>query len=237
MVISGSSAPDVASPAEASTVAAQLGIDVPAFDMNSACTSFALQIHFLSNMNPGVLPPYILITQPENLTRCLDFSDRRSACLFGDGSTAAVVSLTEPSDKIIDATHFDAKPSCWDKVSIRRTGHFNQDGSAVQGFAIRKTTDALRIIQAANPSLNGHLKFVGHQANLGMLRTVCERCGISPENHWHNVEFFGNTATAGAPGSLSLHWADLKPGDHVALVQVGAGLSWAHMMLTVKEPS
>ena len=237
MVISGSSAPDVASPAEASTVAAQLGIDVPAFDMNSACTSFALQIHFLSNMNPGVLPPYILITQPENLTRCIDFSDRRSACLFGDGSTAAVVSLTVPSGKIIDATHFDAKPSCWDKVSIRRTGHFSQDGNAVQGFAIRKTTDALRIIQAANPSLNGHLKFVGHQANLGMLRTVCERCGISPENHWHNVECYGNTATAGAPGSLSQHWADLKPGDHVALVQVGAGLSWAHMMLTVKEPS
>jgi 3-oxoacyl-[acyl-carrier-protein] synthase-3 len=237
MVISGSSAPDVASPAEASTVAAQLGIDVPAFDMNSACTSFALQIHFLSNMNPGVLPPYILITQPENLTRCLDFSDRRSACLFGDGSTAAVVSLTEPSGKVINATNFDAKPSCWDKVSIRRTGHFSQDGSAVQGFAIRKTTDALRIIQAANPSLNGHLKFVGHQANLGMLRTVCERCGISPENHWHNVECYGNTATAGAPGSLSQHWNDLKPGDHVAIVQVGAGLSWAHMMLTVKEPS
>ena len=108
---------------------------------------------------------------------------------------------------------------------------------AVQGFAIRKTTDALRIIQAANPSLNGHMKFVGHQANLGMLRTVCERCGISPENHWHNVELFGNTATAGAPGALSQHWDDLKPGDSVAIIQVGAGLSWAHMMLTVKEPS
>ena len=104
MVISGSSAPDVASPAEASTVAAQLGIDVPAFDMNSACTSFGLQVHFLSNMNPGVLPPYMLITQPENLTRCLDYSDRRSVCLFGDGSTAAVLSLTVPSGKIIDAT-------------------------------------------------------------------------------------------------------------------------------------
>ena len=235
MVISGSSAPDVASPAEASTVAAELGIDVPAFDMNSACTSFTLQVHFLSNMNAGALPPFILLTQPENLTRCIDYADRRSACLFGDGSTAAVVSPTVPSEKIITSTLFDAKPSCWDKVSIRRTGHFGQDGNAVQGFAIRKTTDALRILQAANPSLNGHLKFVGHQANLGMLQTVCERCGISPENHWHNVERFGNTATAGAPGSLSLHWRDLVPGDRVALVQVGAGLSWGHMMLTVKE--
>ncbi len=237
MVISGSSAPDFVSPAEASAVAAEVGIDVPAFDMNSACTSFSLQIHFLSNMNAGALPPFILLTQPENLTRCIDFSDRRAACLFGDGSTAAVVSLTVPSNKIIDGTHFDAKPSCWDKVSVRRTGHFGQDGNAVQGFAIRKSTDALRVIQAANPSLNGSLKFVGHQANLGMLKSVCERCGISPENHWHNVELFGNTATAGAPGSLSQHWGDLRPGDHVAIVQVGAGLSWAHMMLTVKEQS
>jgi len=237
MVISGSSAPDFVSPAEASTVAAELGIDVPAFDMNSACTTFSLQIHFLSNMHAGALPSYVLLTQPENLTRCIDFSDRRAACLFGDGSTAAVVSLTVPSDKVIDGTHFDAKPSCWDKVSIRRTGHFGQDGNAVHGFAIRRSTDALRVIQAANPSLNGHLKFVGHQANLGMLRSVCERCGISPENHWHNVEQYGNTATAGAPGALSQHWGDLKPGDHVALVQVGAGLSWAHLMLKVKELS
>jgi 3-oxoacyl-[acyl-carrier-protein] synthase-3 len=237
MVISGSSAPDFVSPAEASVVAAEVGIDVPAFDMTSACTTFSLQLHFLSNMNAGALPPFILLTQPENLTRCIDYSDRRAACLFGDGSTAAVVSLTVPSNKIIDSTHFDAKPSCWDKVSVRRTGHFGQDGNAVQGFAIRKSTDALRVIQAANPTLNGSLKFVGHQANLGMLKSVCERCGISPENHWHNVEEFGNTATAGAPGALSQHWDDLKPGDHVALVQVGAGLSWAHMMLKVKELS
>ncbi len=235
LVISGSSAPDWASPAEASSVAAELGIEVPAFDMNSACTSFALQVHFLSNMNPKALPDYVLITQPENLTRCLDYSDRRSACLFGDGSTAAVLSLTMPSSCSIDHTHFDAKPSCWDKVAIRRTGHFDQDGHAVQGFAIRKTTEALRMIQAANPSLNGHLKFVGHQANLGMLNNVCERCGIAPDNHWHNVVYYGNTATAGAPGSLSLHWEDLEPGDHVAIVQVGAGLSWARMMLSVKE--
>jgi 3-oxoacyl-[acyl-carrier-protein] synthase-3 len=234
LLICGSSAPDYASPAEASRVAAELGIEVPCFDMNSACTSFGVQIHFLSMTIPGALPPYILTVIPENLTRSVDYSDRRSACLFGDGSAAAVLSLTVPSRMKLAGTHFCAKPSAWDKVGIPRMGYFHQDGHAVQGFAIRKTTEALRTLLAAYPSENGHLKFVGHQANLGMLEMVCERCGIDRGNHWHNVVEYGNTASAGAPGALSLHWEEIQPGDHIALVQVGAGLSWAQMMLIVE---
>jgi 3-oxoacyl-[acyl-carrier-protein] synthase-3 len=67
-----------------------------------------------------------------------------------------------------------------------------------------------------------------------MLEMVCERCGIDRGNHWHNVVEYGNTASAGAPGALSLHWEEIQPGDHIALVQVGAGLSWAQMMLIVE---
>ncbi len=235
LLICGCSAPDYASPAEASRVAAELGIEVPCFDMNSACTSFGVQIHFLGMMKPEALPPYILTVVPENLTRSVDYSDRSSACLFGDGSTAAVLSLTVPSRMKFVGTHFCAKPSAWDKVGIPRMGYFSQDGNAVQGFAIRKTTEALRTLQAAYPSsMNGHLKFIGHQANLGMLEMVCERCGIDPGNHWHNVVEYGNTASAGAPGALSLHWGEIQPDDHIAVVQVGAGLSWAHMMLVVE---
>ena len=97
LVVSGSSAPDNVSPAEAATIAAQLGIDVPCFDLNSACTSFGMQISVLSSMMPEALPPFILITNPENLTKCLDYSDRSAAPLFGDGTTAAVLSAEVPS--------------------------------------------------------------------------------------------------------------------------------------------
>ena len=57
----------------------QLGIDVPCFDLNSACTSFGMQISILSSMMPEALPPFILITNPENLTKCIDYSDRSAA--------------------------------------------------------------------------------------------------------------------------------------------------------------
>jgi len=237
LVISGSSAPDNHSPAEAATIAAELGINVPCFDINSACTSFGMQIHFVDQLKPETLPPFILLVNPENLTRCIDYSDRNSAVLFGDGSSAAVVSGTVPARAAFKACHCDSRPSSWEKVTIPRNGYFRQDGNAVQGFAIRKTTDAIRTLQDSF-HVNGHrFIFVGHQANLGMLKTVCERTGIPDNRHWHSVEDFGNTGCSGAPAVLSQHWDDFRPGDHVAISLVGAGLTWVHMMLHIEETS
>jgi 3-oxoacyl-[acyl-carrier-protein] synthase-3 len=235
LVISGSSAPDNVSPAEASTIAAELGIDVPCFDLNSACTTFGTQVHFLSNMKPESLPPFVLLVNPENLTRCVDYSDRKAAVLFGDGSSAAVVSAAIPARAGFTECFYGSKPSAWDKVGIPRMGYFYQDGNAVQGFAIRKSTESIRLLQK-NYSLNGdRFIYVGHQANLGMLQTVCERTGISEHNHWQAVVDYGNTGSSGAPAVVSQHWEELYPGDHVAIAIVGAGLSWVHMILKVEH--
>ena len=236
LVISGSSAPDTLTPAEAATIAAELGIDAPCFDLNSACTTFGMQIHFLSLMAPEKLPPFILLVNPENLTRSVNYADRSVAVLFGDGSAAAVLSTTVPSRMGFTACQCDTKASACQKVTIPRTGYFQQDGSAVQGFAIRRSTESIRLLQAAFPVNNGHrFIFVGHQANLGMLRTVCERTGVAPENHWQNVVDFGNTGCSGAPAVLSQAWDRLRPGDHVALALVGGGLTWVHLILKVEE--
>jgi 3-oxoacyl-[acyl-carrier-protein] synthase-3 len=231
LIISGSSASQHATPAEAATVAAELDIDIPCFDLNSACSTFGMQITFLSHMKPDALPPYVLLVNPENLTHAVDYSDRTVAPLFGDGSSAAVVSTSIPSRMVFDGCHCESNPLSWFKVSIPRFGHFGQDGNAVQGFAIRKTTDSLRKLLMAYPVE----KFIGHQANLGMLRTVCERCGISEENHWHNVEEFGNTGCSSAPSVLSQNWDRLCTGDHIAMVMVGAGLTWVHVLLRIFE--
>ena len=235
MVVSGSSAPDYVIPAEAAIVAAELGIDVPCFDLNSACSSFGVQLKFLSDMRPETLPPYTLVVNPENFTRTIDYSDRRTAPLFGDGSSAAVVSACVPSNMVFEASFSDSNPLSWDKVRIPRMGHFWQNGSAVQGFAIRKTTESLRKLQEAFPINSGRFKFVGHQANFGMLKTVCERCGISEKDHWHNVVDYGNTGGSSAPCVLSQNWDRLRPGDHIALVMVGSGLTWVRTMLRVAE--
>ena len=235
LVISGSSSTENSAPAEASLVAAELGIEVPCFDLNSACSSFGMQINFLSGMRPEALPPFILVVNPEGMTRHVDYSDRKCAVLFGDGSSAAIVSAAVPARAVFASCYYDTKPSEWEKVGISWNGYFHQDGNAVQGFAIRKTTESIRMLQKSY-CLNGNrFIFVGHQANLGMLQTVCERSLIPEDNHWHNVEYFGNTGCSGAPSVLSQHWNELRPGDHVAVAIVGAGLSWVHMILKIEE--
>jgi len=237
-VISGGSAPEHTAPAEAATVAAELGIDAPCLDVNSACTSFGMQIDLLGRMAADRLPPYVLIVQPENMTRVIDFSDRSTAVLFGDASTAAVLSASVPSRASFVESHCGTNPQAWEKVTIPPNGHFRQNGRAVQGFAIRRMTESVRCLMSVPGNGNGNggrFRFIGHQANLSALRTVCERAEIREEEHWYNVDGFGNTGGAGGPSVLSEHWEELRPGDRVAICLAGAGLTWVHLLLAIEE--
>ena len=82
---------------------------------------------------------------------------------------------------------------------------------------------------------SGRFRFIGHQANMGALQTICERAGIPEAEHWYNVDMFGNTGCAGAPSVLSQHWEELNPGDRVAICIVGAGLTWVHLLPAVED--
>ena len=236
LVISGSSAPAFSTPAEAAIVAAELEIEATCFDMNSACTPFGIQVDFLGRMAADQLPPYVLIVQPDNITRAIDFGDRSSAVLFGDGSTAAVLSASVKAPAAFVETGCGTNAAAWDKVTIPTMGHFSQDGHAVQGFAIRRMTESVRPLVPPSPrGDSGRFRFIGHQANMGALRTVCERAGIDEEEHWFNVDKFGNTGCTGAPAVLSRHWEELRSGDRVAICLVGAGLTWVNLMLAVED--
>jgi 3-oxoacyl-[acyl-carrier-protein] synthase III len=236
LVIAGSSSQAFLTPAEAAMAAAELGIDAPCFDVNSACTTFGVQVDLLGRMAADRLPPFVLIVQPENVTRMIDYSDRTSAVLFGDGSTAAVLSASVKARAAFVNTEWGTNPSGFDKVAIPTGGYFHQDGNAVQGFAIRRMTESIRsLISAFGKGNGGRFRFIGHQANMGALMTVCERAEIREEEHWHNVDMFGNTGCTGAPAVLSSHWEELRPGDRVAMCLVGAGLTWVSLMLAVED--
>jgi 3-oxoacyl-[acyl-carrier-protein] synthase III len=236
LVVSGSSLPGCSTPAEAATVAAELGIDAPCLDVNSACTTFGMQIDLLNRMAADKLPSFVLTVQPEGITRAIDYSDRSASVLFGDASTAAVVSLSVKARLAIASSSCGTNAANWEKVTIPFASHFRQDGHAVQGFAIRRMTESLQGLKAGLADA-GRFRFIGHQANLGALRTVCERAGIPEEQHWHNVCDFGNTGGAGAPAVLSARWDELSAGDRVAVCLVGAGLTWVSLLLTVEDPS
>lgn len=231
MVVAGDSSPDNAIPMEACTIAKELGLEVPAIDIASACSTFGSHLHFLSAMGDAV-PEYVLTVVPENTTRVTDYSDRSSAILFGDSTAAAIVSNKVKSKIGLQYSSYGGAPSGAYDVHIPKFGHFTQNGSAVQKFAIKRMTELLRQIQDRVPRERAdRLIYIGHQANLTMLESIVRRCEVPPERHFSNIVEYGNQAAAGAPTVISQSWDRFKSGDTVACVVVGSGLSWSSIEL------
>ncbi len=235
MVIAGGCSPEMLIPSEGSRIAAALGIEAPALDINSACSSFGAQLHLLAQMRK--LPRYILVVSPENTTRTVSYADRASCVLWGDATSAAIVSADVPGRVRIDETTLASSPAGWHQVTIPRFAHFAQEGSAVQRFAIKTTVACAEALlpeaRARLAETGGKLRFIGHQANLLMLQSVARRIGIADPEHWFNVVDHGNTGAAGAPSVLSQHWDELAPGDVVVLIVVGSGLTWSSLRMEV----
>jgi 3-oxoacyl-[acyl-carrier-protein] synthase-3 len=231
LVVAGSSVPDTTTPAEACNIAEALGLEVPALDVNSACTSFFAGLWVLWQMRPETLPDYVLLVVPEAVTRAVDYDDRASAVLWGDATAAAVVSPRIPGRAEILDSHLASDPSGAGRVVVPRTGHFRQQGRAVQSYAIRKTGEHLRRLRTSWSSEPRRLHFVGHQANALMLEAICRDCEVADDRHHSNVEHFGNTAGAGAPSVVSMRWDQWRSDDDIAVVGVGAGLTWSSYLL------
>ena len=233
LVIAGGCSPQYSIPAEACLVAAELGIHAVAYDLNSACSSFAVQLHHLRGMRPEALPDYVLVVNIENNTRTVDYNDRRTAVLWGDGSAAAVVSARVPAPVRVRHSLVRSDPSGWNKVLIPAGGHFKQEGSAVQGFAIRKSVATVAALASHLEGEREQMVFIGHQANLLMLNAVCQRAAVDPARHLRNVDEFGNCGAAGAPSVLSQCWDTLPSRCEIALVVVGSGLTWGGLLIEV----
>jgi 3-oxoacyl-[acyl-carrier-protein] synthase-3 len=228
LVIAGGCAPMTTTPAEACMIAAKLNIEAPAFDISSACTTFIAQLHMLASYQADQLPNFILLVIPENLSRTVDYRDHSTAVLMGDCTAAAVVSTRVPAPLQVVSTYLESNPAGCKKVLIRSTGHLRQEGPVVQIFAIKRMAEMYNSLAAR---ANKAPVLIGHQANLTMLRAVCERTGIEAERHLYNVDEFGNCGAAGSTSILSQHWDKFKDEEEIGLAIVGAGLTWGGALL------
>ena len=231
LVIGGGCAPDTVSPAEACNIAAELGIGTAAFDLNSACSSFIAGMYALSLMDEAKLPDYVLLVVAEPMTKTVPYDDRSSAVLWGDGAAAAVVSTRHAGRAALIGHRLVSDPAGHDKVVVPRLGHFAQEGRTVQTFAIRKTRDLYLQTRDACQDEARRFHFIGHQANLRMLESVCRHCEIPDDRHHSNVEFFGNTAGASSATVVSQNWDKWTAEDDVCIVGVGSGLTWGSYVI------
>lgn len=231
LVIAGGCAPDTVTPAEAANVGFELGIEAPCLDVNSACSSFIAGIYMLSMMDPAKLPPIVLLVTAEPMTNTVDYDDRSSAVLWGDGAIAGVLSTKERGRAALLGQSLRTDPKGREKVVIPRLGHFRQEGRTVQTFAIRKTSALYLTMRETWQEEGRPFHFIGHQANRRMLESVCRRCEIRDDRHHTNCEFFGNTGGASSGSVVSQAWDKWTAKDDVCIVGLGAGLTWGGYLM------
>ena len=235
VVIAGHSVPDWDIPANACSIAATLGLETTAFDVNSACSSFVVDLHVARGLLTSGMAKEAAVFNAERYTLRTDFADRASCVLFGDGAAASIIS-TRPGAKglAIRDTVVTSSPAGSQHVRLPDGDYFSQNGAAVQKFAVTKTVAVTREIMERNGLSSDDISyFVAHQANFRMLTSASEKLGFGPDKHLCNVQHYGNQGGAGAPNVLSMNWDKFKTGDLIAVAVVGSGLTWAGALLEV----
>lgn len=232
-LICGTSVPDWDIPANAATISANIGVKATSFDVNSACSSFIVDLHVARGLINSGQNNCIGIFNPERYSLRLNYNDKKTCILFGDGCSSALVKKGNNLSglEVLD-TVVTSDPSKFETVSIPVDGLFDQNGKAVQKFAITKTISTVdSLLKRNNLNAKDLSYFIGHQANLRMITSASDRLGLNPSKHLYNVDKFGNQGAAGAPCVLSMNWERFQPGDLIAVAVVGSGLTWGGALL------
>ena len=249
-IVVGTTTPDMMFPSTACLLQHKIGADSAwGFDLGAACSGFTYAVTTAIHMVAAGTHRHALAVGADVMSSIIDYKDRSTCVLFGDGAGAVVVSpVAEDGLGIIDFEHeIDGSggPSLCMPAggSLRPASHatvderlhyVKQDGQAVFKFAVRKTEEICERIMERNKIGAADIGlFVSHQANRRIIMAAAERLGLAPEKVIINIENYGNTTAATIPLALSDAVAQgrLKKGDLVLLASVGAGFTVGAVLL------
>jgi 3-oxoacyl-[acyl-carrier-protein] synthase-3 len=245
LVVCATTTPDHLLPATGCLVQEQLGAArAGAFDLNAACSGFLYGLVVGAQFIHADRYARVLVVGGETLSRFVNWEDRGTCVLFGDGAAALVLEATEQDCGLLssvlgsrgDREHLlaieaggSARPATADTMA--GGGHrITMRGAEVFKLAVRGMTQAAREAVAQAGLSAGELpKVTPHQANVRILRAVQESLGLPWEKVFVNLDRFGNTAAASVPLALCefLESEPPRPGDDLLLVAFGGGLTWA----------
>lgn len=243
LVIVGTATPDYPFPATACIVQDALGISGGAFDLEAGCTSFMYALSAASAFVASDVHRHVLVIGSETLSRILDWTDRSTCVLFGDGAGAVVVSegqyATYDPQWVLGSDGSGGPNLCLpaggsampaSEATVRDRLHFVQmHGPEVFRFATTAVVDATRrVLAKAGLGVENIDLFIPHQANRRIIDYAVRRLAIPEEHVFLNIERYGNTSSASIPIALAEAEASgrLHPGDTVVMVGFGAGLTW-----------
>jgi 3-oxoacyl-[acyl-carrier-protein] synthase-3 len=246
LIVLATSTPDQTFPASAVTVQAGLGITKgAAFDLQAVCSGFVYALQVTDALLRAGSYKRALVIGAETFSRILDWNDRTTCVLFGDGAGALVLELQSQSGTIADrgllTTHLrsdgrhkaklyvDGGPS-----STQTVGHLRMEGREVFKHAVAMITDVIEDAFKATGTTAADIDwFVPHQANKRIIDGSAHKLGISPEKVVITVDRHGNTSAASIPLALADAVADrrIKRGNLILLEAMGGGFTWGSALL------
>ena len=254
-IVVATTTPDRYLPSCACTVQAKLGASkAAAYDVFAACTGFIYGLGIARGAIGTGQADTVLLIGVETLSRIVDYTDRNTCVLFGDGAGAAVLQPCPNGEGILaismgsdgalgDVLEIPAGgsglPASAETVQAR--GHFiKMRGRELFKVAVRAMEDSLRrTLETTGIAADEIDMLIPHQANRRILDAVQARLGLPDEKVIVNIERYGNTSSASIPISLDevVRAGRLRPGDHVGLVAFGGGATWGATLMRWTKPA
>ena len=246
LIILATSTPDQTFPASAVAIQAELGnTQGVAFDMQAACSGFVFALATADNYLKGGEFKRALVIGSEAFSRILDWEDRSTCVLFGDGAGALVVEAQllngAATDRGILATCLRSDGRYRDKLyvdggpsSTGTVGHVRMDGREVFRHAVIKIAEVIdKTLEKSGYRASDIDWFVPHQANKRILDGAAKKLGLNPERVIITVDKHANTSAASIPLALNTGRQDgrIKPGDLVLIEAMGGGFTWGALLL------
>ncbi|MEY2421749.1 MAG: 3-oxoacyl-[acyl-carrier-protein] synthase [Acidimicrobiaceae bacterium] len=228
LIVLCTSTPDQQLPATASTVQHALGLTCGAFDLNAACSGFVYGLVTGYQFVGGGVDR-ILVIGSETMSRMIDWDERTTAVLFGDGAGAVVLEAAEGEPSLL-GWDLGSDGSLRSILDADIGGYMRMEGKEVFRKAVRVMIDsATRTMKQAGVTADDIALFVPHQANIRIIESANAKLGISMERTAVVLDRTGNTSAASIPIALDDAAANgrLKLGDLVLMVGFGAGMTWS----------
>lgn len=245
LIIVATSTPDMCFPSTACAIQHKLGCTkAGAFDLSAACSGFVYALSVARQFIATGTAKYVLVIASEVFSRVLNWQDRETCILFGDGAGAVVLGAVAPGQGIISAHlaadgaggHLLTLPGCGSRLPLtpdlmKQGLHYvTMEGKEVFKFAVRvMEAGALKVLELAGMEKDDLDLIIPHQANSRIIEHVAKKLHFPLEKIMVNVDKYGNTSAASIPLALddALRQGRIKPGDNILMIAFGGGLTWA----------
>ena len=242
LIIVATSTPDMVFPSSACILQNKLGVaGCPAFDVQAVCSGFVYALTLADSLIKTGSANRALVVGAEVFSRILDFSDRTTCVLFGDGAGAVVLEASDVPGILATDLHADGKyvdilcvPGHVSGGKVSGSPMLTMDGQAVFKLAVGVLEDAARAVLAKAGKTEADIDWlIPHQANIRIMQSTAKKLKLSMDKVVVTVEQHGNTSAASIPLALdvAVRSGKIKKGDTLMLEGVGGGFTWGAVLL------